>query len=355
MTIAVYLVLLQSGVVGRLSAWAGRRRLSLAGRTLFFAVPFVLLSEVLTLPWSLWTDFYREAQYGLNNQTLAHWFGDWSKALLLSLILISALLVPILLLVRRSPKGWWMWGTGLVVAFMLFGQVIAPVAIEPLFNSYTPLTQEPLRGELLSLARANGVPAGQVLVVDASKQTKKISANVAGLGSTARVALNDNLLATHDDDMIRAIMGHEMGHYLMGHVWRLVGGLALIVLAGFLLLQWSVPALLRRYGARWGVPALHDPAVVPVASIVFAIFGLLATPLQNTLVRTTEAQADIFGLNASRAPDGFARAALALSQYRKLEPSPLEEAVFYDHPSGRTRIATAMRWKAEHLGQADVR
>ena len=294
-TIGVNGALLASGVAGRLSAWAGRQRRSLAGRTLVFAVPFLLLSAVLTLPYSLWTDFYREAQYGLNNQTLGHWFGDWGKGVLVSLVLIPALLVPILLLVRRAPRTWWMWGTGVVVLAMIFGAAIAPVAIEPLFNRYTPLTQEPLRGELLGLARANGVPAGQVLVVDASRQTKKISANVAGLGSTARVAMNDNLLATRDDPMIRSVMGHEMGHYLLGHVWTLVGGLALIVLVGFLVLQWAVPVLVRRHGARWGVPAVHDPAVVPLAAIVFAVYGLLATPLQNTLVRNTEAQADIFG------------------------------------------------------------
>lgn len=354
-TIALNLVLLQTGVIRRLSDWAGRRRRGLAGRTLFFATAYGLLTTMLTLPYMLWTGFYREAQYGLNNQSLVHWFGDFAVASLVGAVLTPLLLIPILLLVRRTPRTWWAWGTLVAVLGLAFTGAVAPVAIDPLFNRYTPLTREPLRGELLSLARANGVPASQIFVVDASRQTKKISANVAGLGGTARVALNDNLLATRDDDMIRAVTGHEMGHYLLGHTWRLLSGFALIALAGFLLVQWSVPALLRRYGARWGVGALWEPGVIAVASIVLAPFGMLATPLSNTLIRTTEAQADIFGLNASRAPDGFARAALVLSQYRKLEPTALEEAVFYDHPSGRSRIAAAMRWKAEHLGQADVR
>ncbi len=353
--IGVNWALLHFGVIGRLSAWAARQRRGLAGRTLFFATAYGLIVSLLTLPWALWTDFFREAQYGLNNQTMAHWFGDWAKGTAIGAIFTPLLLIPILLLVRRAPRSWWAWGTAIVVAGFLFTQAIAPVAIEPLFNKYTALTQEPLRGELLALARANGVPAGQVFVVDASRQTKKISANVAGLGGTARVALNDNLLATNDDAMIRAVMGHEMGHYLLGHTWRLLSGLGLLVLAGLLLVQWTVPALIARHGTRWGVREMWDPGVIPVATIVLAVFGLLATPLLNTLVRTTEAQADIFGLNASRAPDGFARAALALSQYRKLEPGAAEEWLFYDHPSGRARIAMSMRWKAEHLGQADVR
>ncbi len=355
LTIAVNLILLQTGVIVRLGAWAGRRRQSLAGRALFFVTVYGLIVSVLTLPYLLWTDFYREAEYGLNNQTLAHWFGDFATQSLVSAILQPLLLIPILLLVRRAPKTWWMWGTAVVILGFVVTGAIAPVVIEPLFNRYVPLTQEPLRGELLSLARANGVPASQIFVVDASRQTKKISANVAGIGGTARVALNDNLLATHDDDMARSIMGHEMGHYLLGHTWRLLSGFGLLALSAFLLLQWTVPRLLARYGARWGVSAMWEPGVIAVALIVLALFGLLATPLQNTLVRTTEAQADIFGLNAARAPDGFARGALAVSQYRKLEPTALEEWVFYDHPSGRSRIAMAMRWKAEHLGEADVR
>ncbi len=90
-------------------------------------------------------------------------------------------------------------------------------------------------------------------------------------------------------------------------------------------------------------------------SALASVFFLLATPVQNTITRTAEAQADIFGVNAVRQPDGFAEATLMLSEYRKLDPTPLEEFVFYDHPSGRSRIAMMMRWKAEHLNDPDIR
>lgn len=352
--VAVNLLLLATGGAARIAAWAGRRRRSLAGRTLLFSMAYILLTALLTLPWDVWEGFFREHQYGLSNQDMGQFLGDAAKKTGLGVVLGAAILVPIMLLVRRT-RVWWVWGTGVVIAGFAFLALAAPVVILPLFNKYTPLAQSPLRAQILSLARANGIPATDVFVVDASRQTKKISANVAGLAGTTRIALNDNLFATHDPDMIRAVLGHEMGHYVLDHVVTgLIEG-GLVILGGFAAVRFGVAALLRRYGARWGVQRMDDPAVIPAAAIVFALYGLAMTPVNNTITRVQEAQADIFGLNAARAPDGFARAALALSQYRKLEPTKIEEAVFYDHPSGRTRIAAAMRWKAEHLGETDVR
>lgn len=321
---------------------------------LLFGFVYIVLTTVLTLPWTLWEDFFREHQYGLSNQSIWQFLGDAAKSGAIGAVMGSLLLVPIMLLVRRT-SAWWVWGTGVVIAGTAFLAFAQPVVIEPLFNRYTPLPQSPLRAQILSLARANGVPADNVYVVDASRQTKKISANVSGLAGTTRIALNDNLLATHDPDMIRAVLGHEMGHYVLDHIQTKLIDLGLVILGGFAAVRFGGAALLRRFGARWGVTRMDDPAVVPVAALVFAVYGLAMTPVTNAITRNQERQADIFGLDAARAPDGFARAALALSQYRKLEPSPFEEAVFYDHPSGRSRIRMAMRWKAEHLGQTDVR
>lgn len=353
-TVAVNLLLLATGMAARLSAWAGRQRRSLAGRVLLFGFVYIVLTTVLTLPWALWEDFFREHRYGLSNQSIWQFLGDAAKSGAIGAVMGSLLLVPIMLLVRRT-SAWWVWGTGVVIAGTALLALAQPVLIAPLFNRYTPLPRSPLRAQILSLARANGVPADNVYVVDASRQTKKISANVSGLAGTTRIALNDNLLATHDPDMIRAVLGHEMGHYVLDHIQTKLIDLGLVILGGFAAVRFGGAALLQRFGARWGVTRMDDPAVVPVAALVFAVYGLAMTPVTNAMTRNQERQADIFGIDAARAPDGFARAALALSQYRKLEPSPFEEAVFYDHPSGRSRIRMAMRWKAEHLGQTEVR
>jgi STE24 endopeptidase len=126
-------------------------------------------------------------------------------------------------------------------------------------------------------------------------------------------------------------------------------------LIAFLFLDWGFRALVNVFAGNWDVRAIDDPAGLPVFSALLALFFVLATPVTNTITRTLEAQADIFGLNAARQPDGFATATLKLAEYRKLDPTPLEEFVFYDHPSGRTRIANAMRWKAWHLNDPDIK
>jgi STE24 endopeptidase len=143
-------------------------------------------------------------------------------------------------------------------------------------------------------------------------------------------------------------MAHEMGHYVLNHVYKGLLEFGLVIVLGF----WAVSLVFERLrtgpGARWGVTGIGDPAGLPLVMLLLTAYMFVMTPVLNTIVRVAEQEADVFGLNAARQPDGFARTALKLSEYRKLEPGPLEEALLYDHPSGRTRILTAMRWKAEH-------
>jgi STE24 endopeptidase len=353
--VGVALAFLHFGWSSRLSAWTGRKS---GGRPFLRATMWAAIYTVgaaaLALPWTIYTDFIREHRYGLSTQSFGDWFGDWLIALVLGAVTMSLLIAGLLALVRRTGDRWWSIGGAATVAVAAFMLLIAPVAIQPLFNTYRPLQPGPLREAILAMARANGVPAGDVQVVDQSRQTTRISANVSGLGGTTRVALNDNLLAQASPAEVRAVMGHELGHYVLNHSWSLLGGFGLLILGAFLAVARIVPAMLRRWGPRWGIVDIVDPAAVPAAIVVLSAYFLLATPLTNTLIRIHEQEADVFGLNAARAPDGFAAIAMKLSAYRKLEPGPWEEMLFFDHPSGRTRIETAMRWKAEHLHETGV-
>ncbi|KPF76648.1 peptidase M48 [alpha proteobacterium AAP81b] len=357
-TIAVTWATLRFGWAARLSAWAGRRRDGSARRpavhALRFLPAYILLTTLLTLPWAIWEQFVREHDYGLSTQSFPAWAGEAAIAITINLVAVTLLFTGIHAAIRRAPRDWWLGATGITIAGLAFFILIAPVVVEPLFNRYTPLPAGPVRTAVLSMARANGIPAENVFVVDASRQTTRISANVAGLGATTRIALNDNLLKQPPDE-IRAVMAHEMGHYVLGHVTKLLVALAILAALLFLFVARALPALLARFGAGWGVARLDDPAIFAPVTILLTIAFLALTPLFNTLIRTQEIEADRFGLNVARAPEAFASIAVKLGQYRKLEPGPWEEAVFYDHPSGRTRVLTAMRWKAEHLGQSDIR
>jgi STE24 endopeptidase len=208
-----------------------------------------------------------------------------------------------------------------------------------------------MRDNILGMANRQGIPADDVYVFDASKQTKRISANVSGLGPTIRISLNDNLLNRSTPEGVMAVMGHEMGHYKLGHINKFLLYLAVMAFGMMFLAWWATPRLIARYGEGWGIRGVSDPAVAPLFSIIISLVLLLLTPLLNTMVRVNESEADAFGLEAARQPDGFAMTAMQLSEYRKLEPSALEEALFYDHPSGRTRVRMAMEWKAKHLAE----
>jgi STE24 endopeptidase len=250
---------------------------------------------------------------------------------------------------RRAPKTWWIWGTVVAVVFSFVLLFIAPLFIEPLFNTYKPLTNPEISEPILAMARANQIPVKQVFEVDASRQTTRVSANVSGILGTTRIALNDNLLEQCTPPEIREVMAHEMGHYVLNHGAKLLTYLGIFILVGFALTRVLFDGAVRRWGAKWGARGIADPAGLPLLALIFSTLVFLATPFLNTVVRVTEREADAFGINTSREPDGMAKVALKLGAYRKLNPTPLEEFIFYDHPSGRARIRMAMEWKTANL------
>jgi STE24 endopeptidase len=146
-------------------------------------------------------------------------------------------------------------------------------------------------------------------------------------------------------------MGHEMGHYVLNHIYESIVDFAVILFLGFAFLRWAYTRALLRWGPRWGLTGLGDFAALPLLTAVFSVYFFAMTPILNTVVRSDEAEADSFGVNASRQPDGMAEVALQLGEYRKLHPGPIEEFVFFDHPSGYNRILKTMRWKGEHLNE----
>jgi STE24 endopeptidase len=318
-------------------------------QTFLYAVQYILATALLSLPLAIYEGFFREHQYGMSNQTFAAWAGEWLKGIGLGLVLGGLALTALYGVLRKAPRTWWLWGALVSVLFLVAGIALGPVFIEPIFNRYTELRDPALRDPILSLARANGIPAEHVYVVDASKQTKRVSANVAGLFGTTRIALNDNLLHRTSPAGVKAVMGHEMGHYVLHHVSKSILFFGVVLVAGFAFLRWAFDRAAARWGERWGLRGVADPAALPLLAALFSLYFFVLTPIINTHIRTGESEADIFGLNAAREPDGMAEVALQLSEYRKLDPGPVEEWIFFDHPSGRNRIAMAMRWKAEQI------
>jgi len=349
----ISIFLLSSGISARLRDFSERLTRYKTLQITCYGVLYLLLVYVVSFPLNIYEHFFREHQYGLATQSFPAWFREQLIGLGVTLMGGTIFLIVLYAVFRRAPKTWWIWGTAVAVVFSFFVLFIAPVFIDPLFNTYKPLTKPEISEPILAMARANQIPVKQVFEVDASRQTTRVSANVSGILGTTRIALNDNLLNQCNVPEIRAVMAHEMGHYVLNHGAKLLTYLGIFVLIGFALTRILFDAAARRWGQKWGVRGIADPAGLPLLALIFSTLLFLATPFLNTVVRVTEREADAFGINTAREPDGMAKVALKLGAYRKLNPTPLEEFIFYDHPSGRARIRMAMDWKAANLSPGE--
>jgi STE24 endopeptidase len=353
-SLAVAWLLLGSRLSARMRDFAERVTRVKALQAALYAVLYIALTTLLTLPFDAYQGYFREHQYGMSNQDLAAWFGDEAKGLGIGLVFGSLAAMAIYAVIRRAARNWWLWGALVALVLVVVQIVIGPTYLEPVFNKFYPLPDSPLKQEILSLARANSIPVTQVYEFDASKQTKRMSAHVSGLLGTAQISLNDNLMTRGSPQEIKAVLGHEMGHYVLNHVYQGVVFVGLVVVLGFAFLSFGFGRVIAGFGRGWGIRDVTDLAGMPLLVALFGLYLFVLTPVLNTITRTMEAEADAFGLAAARQPDGFAQAALHLSEYRKMRPGPVEEYLFFDHPSGWNRIHRAMLWKAENLAAPDI-
>ncbi|HEY1584014.1 MAG TPA: M48 family metallopeptidase [Chthoniobacterales bacterium] len=354
LTVAISLLLLASRFSARMRDLAERMTRFKSFQVALYAVGFVFVFGLLSFPLGVYEGFFREHAYGLATQSFAPWFREQLIALVIQMIAAALGLMVFYAVFRRAPRSWWLWGTAAGIIFTALSTMITPVFIAPLFNTYKPLADPKISQPILAMASANEIPVHEVYEVDASRQSNRVSANVSGLFGTTRIALNDNLLKQCTLPEIRMVMAHEMGHYVLNHGFKLLLYFGVFIFVAFALARLVFERALRRWGTRWEVRGLADPAGFPLLVLIFSVFFFLITPLTNTAVRVTEREADAFGINTAREADGFAKVSLKLGSYRKLDPGPVEEFIFFDHPSGRARIRMAMDWKAANLPAGDA-
>ena len=241
-------------------------------QTALYWVQFIIVTSVLGFPLTVYEGYFREHEYGLLNQTFGPWMRDQLVGLAVGVVLGAILIVPLFGLVRRLGASWWVWGSVLMIVFFAFVSLIAPVYIAPLFNQYKKLEDPRIKDPILSMARANGIPASDVWEFDASRQSNRVSANVSGFANTMRISLNDNLLKRCTLPEIETTMGHEMGHYVLNHAYKGLVMIGVVIVIGFAFLNWGVQSALARWGEEWGIGGITDIAVLPLAMIVFSIF-----------------------------------------------------------------------------------
>lgn len=313
----------------------------------------ILIESLLTLPWTAYSGWWREKGYGMTSQPFGGWLGEWVVNVGITAVALTVVMSVLYALIRRAPKRWWLWGGAVSAVFLMAFMVLAPIYILPLFNTYTPAPPGPVRDAVVEMAKANGVPSDKIFVFDGSRQSNRYTANVTGLFGTAQVNMSDTMFkAGADMSEVKAVVGHEMGHYVHAHILWMVGGFGLLLMLGFWLMEKLFPLACRLLGAH-NVNGIGDPAGYPVFSVLLTLLLLVATPLMSSITRIEESDADNFSLQAVNEPDGLAKALIQTVEYRAATPGKLEEILFYDHPSVSARIRNAMEWKAGHMPKAE--
>ncbi len=338
-----------SGFGSTLQAWSGRFGRSPGLKVAACAALFTLVTFLAQLPLAFYRGYARERSYGFANQTLAGWIGDQGKGLLVSFVLEPIFFVVLYAAMRRFERRWWVAGACLAILSAILVVAVAPVYIAPLFNTFEPLKDAGLRSEILAMARREGIPADEVYQVDASLQSSHNNAYCAGLLGTERIVLYDTLLRSFTPREIKAVMGHEMGHYALHHVWKTIGFLATLILPGFFLLDRVSRRLIERRPGL-GIVAISEPSSMPLIVLVLSVFLFLASPVIATFSRIQEHQADRFGLEATRDP---VAAASALLKFGRLDldeyhVNPWIEALLYEHPSLERRVRVAQEFARRH-------
>jgi len=306
------------------------------------------LEGLLGLPWDAYSRWWREKSYGFTNRAFTGWLGEHLAQMAIGLVAAVIVFSLLYWLIRRFPKTFWLWaGLGMTVVGLVFF-IVGLFLIEPLFNTYKPAPPGAVRDEVVAMANQVGMPSNKILIYDGSKQSNRYTANAGGIFGFGRVAMSDVMFKKDADQAeVKGVVGHEMGHYVRKHI--LIGDIfqGLTTLVGLLLIASLFPWACRVLGAK-GVTGIADPAGLPVISILAAVLGLLATPVTNTFSRWVEADADHFSVVHFNEPDGLAKALVKTLEYRADSPGKLEEIIFYDHPSVRSRVQAMMDWKAAH-------
>lgn len=336
-------LIVRSGVLDTIGARFAERRRNL--RAFVVTLVFFLVSTVLTLPWALYADYYREKSYGRTSQPLADYLGQGALSALISALIGAVLMIGIYWLIRRTGKRWWIWSGALTAAVLAFIILLSPVLIEPLFNKYEPVPPGQVRDAVVSMAERAGIPPEKVFMFNGSRQSNNFTANAGGVGSTARVAISDVAMKNASLDEVRAVTGHEIGHYVLKHTWM---GLLFFSIAAVILF-WIADRTFPRFARLFGSTAtLGEPRGIPVLLFMVSLFGLVAGPLFNSFARMIETQADDYSLRTENRPDALSTALVKTAEYRYPRPTRLQEILFYDHPSVEARVRRAMEWKAAH-------
>lgn len=328
------------------------------GRKWFFVIAayvviYFAVNYLLNLPLNYYQGFVRQHEYGISKQSFEQWFGDSLKSLMV-MVVGGILLVWIpYLLIKRSPQRWWLYtGIAAIPVMMLF-MLVLPIWIAPLFNDYGPMQDKGLEAEILQLADRAGIEDSRVFEVNKSEDTEAMNAYVGGFLNTKRIVFWDTLIQKLDRDQVLAVMAHEMGHYVLGHLWKAILLFSVLILLSLYAIHRTMPVLIRRFHSRFGFDDPADIASLPLLILLMSAFSLVAVPVAFAFTRHMEHESDRFALEVRR--DNYAMAsALVFLHHENLvhpDPGPLYKLWRAWHPVLTDRIQFANTYRPWATGE----
>jgi Zn-dependent protease with chaperone function len=330
-------------------------------QAMVFVPLFFVLVDVLNLPVAVYSQWLA-LKYEQSIQGWGSWLWDWTKGELISFVIGIVLVWILFTVIRRAPRRWWFafWLAALpILVFLLF---LAPLVIAPLFNEFRPLaeTQPALVARLEQVVARGGleIPRERMFEMIASEKVKTVNAYVTGIGASKRVVIWDTTLEKMTPEQTLFVFGHEMGHYVLHHIWKGIAFAAVLLLVFLYLGYHGLQRLLRRRGERWGIRGQEDWAALPVLLLLFSVFGFLFAPVFNTYSRAMEHEADIYGLEVIHGvvPDSGRVAGEAFQILGEIalsdpSPHPFIEFWLYDHPAVVDRVVFAQTYDPWSQGQ----
>jgi STE24 endopeptidase len=355
-TLLIPALILLTGFSARLRDWATRVGRKRWRSTMVFLLAYLGLTFVIDLPLSYYGGFVRPHAYGLSSQT----FGKWMTDELIGLALLAALALVVvpgtLAFIRKSPQRWWIWTSMAAIPFAFLLLMLAPVFISPLFNDFGPMKDPTLEVEILALAERAGIEGSRVFEVEKSVDTNTVNAYVTGFASTKRIVLWDTIIAKLSREQLLVVMGHEMGHYVLGHVRNSMLALAVFIPVTLFAFHVIATRLIARYSGRFGFTSLDDAAALPLFLVLIGVFGLIAAPASNAWSRHQEHESDRFALEITHdnraCAEAFAR--LQLSNLGNPRPGKLFVLWRASHPPLGERIDFCNAYRPWETGEPEV-
>ncbi len=353
LSIAVPAFFLFSRFSAGIRNWAARRARRWVVMVILYFVIYSLIETLIYFPIDVYTGFFRLHKYGLSNQTLIQWLIELAKSFIVNTVTTAAVIWIPFLVIKKSPKRWWLYLALLIIPYMFIGSYVQPVMIDPIFNEYKQVEDTQLSVKIDQLLAKTHIDNCQVLQVDKSKETNQMNAFMTGVFNTKRIVLWDTTINLLNTDEVLGVVAHEMGHYLMGHIWKsiVIGGFSGIVVLYLVyrLATW----FLKRSNGKWGFSELSDIAALPLIMLMINLMLFVSSPITNAYSRNLETEADRFELELTK--NNFATATATVKMHQQSLAMPEPGYIYmlwnYDHPPFKSRVDFANEYRPWENGQ----